>query len=100
MRASPHCSEKQSGHGQNGVRTLSCVYHELVNTLKMTSYDAMWLAFLSELEQLRMILIFLIENLFLNSFHYPTQERLKPKEAQMLALRKLLNHPEPQALIR
>lgn len=37
VRASPHCSEKPSGHRQSGVGTLSCVYRELVNTLKMTS---------------------------------------------------------------
>lgn len=70
MRASPRCREKWSGHGLSGVGTLSCVYRELVNTLKMTSEDEMGSAFLSELEPLRMVFIFLIENLFLNSFYY------------------------------
>lgn len=54
---------------------LSYFHHELVSTssIKMTSYNERWCAFLNELEQLRMILIFLIENLFLNNFYYSNQ---------------------------
>ena len=73
---------------------------ELVNTFKMTSQDEMGLAFLGALGQLRMDLLFLIENLFFSSFHDSSQERLRLDEAQMLALRKLFNYPEPQALIK
>lgn len=95
MCASRHHGDKWSGHG-----ILPCVHPELVNTFKMTSQDEMGLAFLGALGQLRMDLLFLIENLFFNSFHDSSQERLKLDEAQMLALRKLFNYPEPQALIK
>lgn len=84
---------------------LSYFYHELVSTssIKMTSYNERWCAFLNELEQLGMILIFLIENLFLNNFYYSNQEKrwsmMERLKTQMLALRQFINHPEPQALL-
>lgn len=84
---------------------LSYFHHELVSTssIKMTSYNERWCTFLKWIGTVENDShIFNWEFIFKQLLLLKSGKTMRhdgKTQAQMLALRKLINHPEPQALL-